>query len=757
MSLTNGTRLGPYEILSPLGAGGMGEVYRARDTRLDREVAIKVLPEQLAKDSDALRRFEREAKAVAALSHPNVLVIYDVGQEGGRSFIVTELLQGEPLCDRLQRSPLPWTEAVHVALAIARGLTAAHAHGIVHRDLKPGNLFLTTDGILKILDFGLARLVGRPTDVSDSTVTLETKPGTMLGTLPYMSPEQVRGQSIDVRTDIFSFGCVLFEMVAGKKAFSAETSADLAAAILTTWPPDFPTADCDVPRELQRIVSHCLEKDPAQRFQSAVDLAFSLEGMISPGDESASATEGASTRSGQILSIAVLPFENLSGDPTQEYYADGMTDALIANLAKIAAIRVISRTSVMQYKGAKKPLPEIAKELRVEAVVEGTVLCVEKRIRVTAQLIEAAADRHMWAESYDRDLQDILGLQSEVARAIVNEVNIEISADESHRLSATSTVDPDVHLLVLKGRHQWEIRTERSFRDGLRCFRKALQKDPAHAPAYVGLADCYNMLVNYGFIRVSDGTPQAKAALEKALGLDPISGEAHRALAQMKWQCEFDWTSAYEQYQRALSLDPNSSLTRHWYGAFLAVWGRFDEGIAELKRAQELDPLSLSIPAVIGWIHYFARRFDQAIEYHQRMLAIDPEFLLGHWFLGQALVELGRNEEGIAELEKAADLSNRSSRMLAYLGYGLGRAGRHGEANALLAELDDRSRRGFVPPYFLALIHCGLGQEKRALDCLERAWELPDTMIRDLKVDPSLEVIRADPRYHELLIRVRLT
>ena len=756
MPLEVGTKLGPYDIVAPIGAGGMGEVYRARDTRLDRDVAVKVLTEQLATDSDALRRFEREAKAVAALSHPNVLAIYDVGQEGGRSFIVTELLHGETLYDRLQRSPLPWTEAAHVALAIARGLTAAHAHGIVHRDLKPGNLFLTTDGVLKILDFGLARVVGRPADASESTVPLETKPGTILGTLHYMSPEQVRGQPIDVRTDIYSFGCVLFEMVAGKKAFSAETSADLAAAILRSRPPEFPTAHIDVPRELQRIVTHCLEKDPAQRFQSAVDLAFSLEGLISPGDESASATDRASTGSGQISSIAVLPFENLSGDPTQEYYADGMTDALIANLAKIAAIRVISRTSVMQYKGAKKPLPEIAKELRVEAVVEGTVLCVEKRIRVTAQLIEAAADRHLWAESYDRDLQDILGLQSEVARAIVNEVNIKLSPDEDHRLSVTATVDPDVHLLVLKGRHHWESRTEPSFRDGIRCFRKALKKDPTHAPAYVGLADCYNMLVNYGFIRVNDGTPKAKAALERALELDPNSGEAYRALAQMKWQCEFDWTSAYEQYHRALRLDPSSSLTRFWFGAFLGVWGRFDEGIAELKRAQEMDPLSLLVPALIGWTNYFAGRFDDAIEHYLPILEMDPDFMVGHWFLGEALIELGRNEEGVAELERAAELSDRSSRSLAYLGYGYGKGSKYEEANALLSELERRSRQGFVPPYFLALVHCGLGRIDEAFEYLNVACDLPDTMVRDLKVDPPLEVLRKDSRFEELLRRIRL-
>ncbi len=506
---------------------------------------------------------------------------------------------------------------------------------------------------------------------------------------------------------------------------------------------------------MQRVVTHCLEKNPAQRFQSARDLGFAMKGLVGPTVEGTS--RPLAHKADYITSVAVLPFDNLSKDAAQEYFADGMTDALIANLAKIAALRVISRTSVMQYKGARKPLPEIAKELRVEAVVEGSVLRADDRVRVTAQLIEAATDRHLWAETYDRDLQDILGLQSDVARAIANEVNIKLTPDEDNRLSTTASVDPDVYLLVLQGRHHWNLRTENGFHRAIRCFRQALNKDPTHAPGFVGLADCYNMLVNYGFVRISDGTPQAKAALERALELDPNSGGAHRALAQMKWQCEFDWTSAYEQYQRALSLDPNSSLTRQWYGAFLAVWGRFDEGIAELKRAQELDPLSLSIPAVIGWIHYFARRFDQAIEYYQRMLGIDPEFLLGHWFLGQALVELGRNEEGIAELEKAADLSNRSSRLLAYLGYGLGRAGRNGEANALLVELNDRSRQGFVPPYFSALIHCGLGQEERALDCLERACELPDTMIRDIRVDPPLEVIRSDPRYHVLLRRVRLT
>jgi len=476
MGLDPNTKLGPYEIIAPLGAGGMGEVYRARDTRLDRDVAIKVLPERLANDADALARFEREAKAVAALSHPNILAIHDVGHERGTSFVVTELLEGETLRERLRRSAIPWRKAVEIGIEIAEGLSAAHAKGIIHRDLKPENIFLTQDGVVKILDFGLARVTpgaGVPPELQANTptMTLDTRPGTVLGTVNYMSPEQISGRATDPRTDIFSFGCVLYEMISGRRAFGGERVAEITTAILRDEPPTLADSGRAVPSELDRVIMRCHEKKPEQRIQSARDLSFALRDLLSDSGPSKRPAEYAGRRTrtmlvfqlavgvvavaallltlnvggwrerlfsrpqaGTISSLAVLPLENVSRDPEQEYFVDGMTEALISDLAKIGGLKVISRTSVMRYKATTKSLPEIAKELNVDAVVEGSVLRVGERVRITAQLIHAATDEHLWAESYDRDLRDILRLHSEVARTIAQQIKVTLTPQVQARM-----------------------------------------------------------------------------------------------------------------------------------------------------------------------------------------------------------------------------------------------------------------------------------------------------------------------------------
>ncbi|HEY7368918.1 MAG TPA: serine/threonine-protein kinase, partial [Thermoanaerobaculia bacterium] len=513
MPLPPGTRLGPYSILAPLGAGGMGEVYRARDNRLSRDVAIKVLPAAYAQDPDRLRRFRQEAIAASALNHPNILTVHDVGDVEGAPYVVSELLEGETLRERLTSGPLPSRKAVEIGIQIADGLAAAHEKGIVHRDLKPENLFLTTDERVKILDFGLAKRSrpdeGRESGSGAKTVTAGTQSGVVLGTLGYMSPEQVRGHSADHRSDIFALGATLYEMLTGRRAFAGASPADTMSAILREEPALLPSAP-DFPPALAQIVRRCLEKSPVERFQSARDLRFALQESLRGSDTEAKAPPASRPTRGilwvalagllllalwlvrtftpaprlteesavAVHSLAVLPLENLSNDPEQEYFADGMTEALLTDLARLGAVRVVSRTSIMRYKRSQRPLPEIAKELGVDAVVEGSVLHSGDRVRITAQLIHAATDRHLWAESYERDAKDILSLQREIARAVADAIRIRLSAETEARLRAPVAVNPEAHREYLQGRFHWYKRTPEGFDRAIRHFERALEIDP---------------------------------------------------------------------------------------------------------------------------------------------------------------------------------------------------------------------------------------------------------------------------------------
>jgi TolB-like protein/Tfp pilus assembly protein PilF len=604
---------------------------------------------------------------------------------------------------------------------------------------------ITADGRVKILDFGLAKRQ-RDLSESDSNTAVLSRAGTIVGTVPYMSPEQLQAHTLDLRTDIFSLGVILFEMAVGVRPFRGDSNADVMSSILRDPPGTISDRRPDLPRQLQEILDRALNKVPAGRYPSVGELLHALERLRG----NAHGTSDASMkRAGDIRSIAVMPLDNLSRDPAQEYFAEGMTEALITDLAKMTGLKVISRMSVMQYKGAKKPLSVIARELGVDAVVEGSVVAVEPRIRVTAQLIDARTERHLWAERYDREMHDVLRLQDELVRAIATEVKAKLvrepPAGEARR------IDPEVYRLDLKGRHYWNKRTEASFHAGLESFQRAIDLDPAYAPAYVGLADCYAMLCNYGILPPAVGHPRVRAALSQALQLDPSSGEAYRTLALCQWQFEFDWARAEESYRKALELNPNSGLTTYWYGAFLGVIGRQFEGLEVLRRAEELDPLSLTIPAVQGWLMYFANRYDLAIGYYRRVLAIDPNLMLAHWFLGQASAEIGAHDEAVASLEKAMELAGPITRLFGYLGYALGRAGRADDARARLADLELQTKERYVPRYFPALIHAGLGEKERALDLLEQAWEQKDTMLRDLLVDPPWNSLRGEPRFEELM------
>ena len=746
-----GRMLAHYRLVDKLGEGGMGVVWKAIDTRLERPVALKTLRAAFVDDPQRVARFEREARTVAALNHPNVITIFSVEEANGIRFLTMELVEGKTLAQLIPDAGLPCDRLVELMLTLTDAVSAAHERGVIHRDLKPANVMLDDRGLLKVLDFGLAKLRKRPVAHDDRTATITlTQEQHLLGTLAYMSPEQLQGQPGNHLSDVFALGVMLYEMATGSRPFQGPSPTVVISAILDGAIANIDSIRPDLPSQLTAITARCLEKQPQRRFQTVRDLHREIAGL-----RTAMPVSGP-TATSRVPSIAVLPFENLSRDPAQEYVADGMTEALIIDLARIGGLKVISRTSVMGYKGVKKPLPQIAGELGVETVLEGSVLCVGDRVRITAQLLKAMTDEHLWANRYDRDLRDVLDLQSEVAQAIVGAINVKLTPGERRRLGKTRQVDPEVYLLVLRGRQLWNLRTEESFRKALEYYRQATERDPTFAPAWAGLADCHNMLVNYGFIPVREGTPRAQAALARALELDPEMGQAYRVQAQIRWQCEFDWEGAEASYLRALELDPGAALTRWFYGVFLGVWGRFDEGIDELRRAQEMDPLSLNITCLIGWVHYFARRFHEAEPYYRRVLEVDSSSLLAHWFLGQVLIELERFDEGVEWLEKTLTLSGGAPRFLGYLGYAYARAGRVDDAKRMLNELSSRAQRGYVPPYFAALVHSGLGDRDRAFEELERAAALPDTMIRDIKIDPPLEGLRSDPRYDDLLRRLGL-
>jgi serine/threonine protein kinase/Flp pilus assembly protein TadD len=794
VTLPAGSRLGPYEIVAPLGAGGMGEVYRAKDSRLGREVAVKVLPASFSNDPDRLRRFEQEARAAGLLNHPNITAVYDVGTVEGSPYVVSELLEGDTLRSRIAGMPLAPRRAIDYALQIAHGLAAAHEKGIVHRDLKPENLFVTKDGRVKILDFGLAKLT-KPDEAGPQTnlptETAGTEPGVVMGTLGYMSPEQVRGKPSDARSDIFSFGSILYEMLSGRRAFHGDSAADTMSAILREDPPDLSSTNRLIAPALDRVVRHCLEKSPEQRFQSARDIAYALEETLAGATASAApapppprarprrwpvllATGLAAllavlfvfdvgsvrrrlfgSKPGGIQSLAVLPLENLSRDAAQEYLADGMTEALITDLAQIGSLRVISRTSAMRYKGTKKGLPEIARELDVDGVVEGSVLRAGNKIRITAQLIHATTDRHLWARSYERDFRDVLALQDEVARAIAGQIQARLTSDEQARLSRARPVNPQAHDAYLKGRYEWYRWRPENYRKALDYFRQAIAIDPSYAPAYAGLAEAYSRLGDSAW-RPADAYPKAKSAALKSVELDPELAEARTALGMSILFNDWDWAAAERELRRGIDLDPRSPIAHMAYSAFLGLMERQEEALVQMNRGRELDPLSVTTRGVKAFRLFSARRYDEAIEESKSALELDPTAIQARATLGRAYLQKGMVGPAIAELERTVDLSRRDMGPVAWLGYAYGVAGQKEKAQAVLRELQQRFQEGYVSPPLVALVFLGLGDRDRAFEWLEKGYALRDSLIVRLNATREFDALRSDPRFADLKRRVGL-
>jgi serine/threonine protein kinase/tetratricopeptide (TPR) repeat protein len=799
MVLAAGTRLGVYELSGALGAGGMGEVYRARDPRLGRDVAIKVLPDRLSGDPSALARFEREAKVLAALSHPNILTIFDVGSENGISFVVMELLPGETLSSRIAQHRLDWPEAVLIGIEIAEGLSAAHAGGIVHRDLKPENIFLTRDGHIKVLDFGLASCgsaFNRAASEFGSTAELATATGAVMGTVPYMSPEQLKGMRADARSDIFSFGCVLQETITGKEPFVRATRAETVSAILTEAAPSLKQFDPSIPAKLDQAVKRCLNKEPDQRFQSARDLAFHLRQIlntVSSADARTQVSGGFKGRTAQAAaaiivvllflgvfgywigarrssivrpqfrSIAVLPLQNYSGDPQQEYFVDGMTDSVIADLGKIKDMRVISRTSVMPFKNSKKSMREIANELHADAVIEGSVMRSTDRVRITVQLIDAARDQHLWSESYQRELKDVFALQSQVAQAIAQQVQAVVTPQELKRIADKRAIDPEVYELYLKGRHIMERGGLEDVRKAIDSFESGLAKDPNNALLYTGLADAYIDKMMDVHESPMEATAKARAAATKALQLDDSLAEAHTSLGMIKLSYDWDWAGAEHEFKRAIELNPGYPLAYVMYGEYLTMIGRPADALPYFEEAHKLDPVFGESYRGEGYACFMAHKYGDAIVQYRKALDLEPDAIT-YFGLVLARAEKGDYATAISEAERATKL-NDSPLLLTSLASAYARAGRRADASRVLRRLGEMwDLKGEAPawhnagslyvcPYEVAGVYAQLGENDQALDWLDKAYRNRSCLYW-IRQDPRFDSMRSDPRFQELLAKM---
>jgi len=804
-----GRSLGHYRVTAALGAGGMGEVYRATDTKLGRDVAIKMLPASVAQDAERLARFEREARSLASLNHPNIVTIFSVEEADGSRFLAMELVEGETLDTLIAPGGLPLSRFFEIGVPLADALSAAHERGIVHRDLKPGNVMVTLEGRVKVLDFGLAKLeAADPNPDLTSTPTESrvnlTSAGQVFGTVAYMSPEQTRGARVDARSDVFSLGVVLYQMVTGERPFQGASAVDMISSILRDSPPSVTDRRGDLPPHLSRILRRCLEKDPRDRYQTSRDVYNELRDLRaetssgspppSPRPEvvvgegapaaaravwkrpvwaavaaaillavfylatrsrfmpSSSRAPEAGTERLAIRSIAVLPLDNYSGDPSQDYFAEGMTDELTADLATISQLRVISRGSAMQFKGSNRPsTPEIAKRLNVDAIVEGSVLRAGDKVRITAQLIDARVDRHLWAKSFERHSRDVLALQDDLASAIAREIHVQLTPAEQSRLTRAPSVNPAAYDAYLKGRYFFNRPSDENLKKAITLFEEAVELDPTYAPAFSGLSDAYTWAgYNEGVLTASEARPKAKAAAEKAIALDDSSAEAHASMATFKLFYEYDWAGCEVEFRRAFALNPNYAFAHDQFGLGLAFQGRFDEAIAEGKRAAELDPLSPQIPLDASIAFGFQGHFEAAKALTQRAADLDPTYFFAPFENGWIDIQAGKVQDAIPELRKAKAMESPAF-VSAWLAYAYGASGDRASATAEAEDLKKRSLRGSVTPFNLALVYLGLGDRPRALDHLEQAYAADSQWLGWLKLDRTFDPLRSEPRFAALM------
>jgi serine/threonine-protein kinase len=762
MTVAAGTRMGRYTVRSELGTGGMGEVYLAQDTQLDRTVALKVLPADFAKSSERMRRFLQEARAASSLSHPNAAHIYEIGEAEGTAFIAMEYVEGETLGARIISGQLSNQEIADIGMQVADCLEEAHSKGIVHRDIKPSNIMLTSRGQVKVLDFGLAKVL-RPaneTISSDIATQVKTSPGVVMGTIQYMSPEQALGREIDHRSDIFSLGAVLYAMATGRAPFAGSSIGETIDRILNFQPEAMARFNYELSPELERIVRKCIEKDRTHRYQSARDLwndLRSVSGEAQGKTATTARTVGRRQRvSKAIDSLAVLPLVNASNDANMEYLSDGITESIINALSQLPRLRVVARSTVFRYKGHEVDAQEVGRELGVRAVLTGRVRHLGDVLMIGTELIDVQNDAHLWGEHYNRKLADIFEVQEEIAREISEKLRVKLTGKAREQLAKRHTENAEAYKLYLKGRFHWNKRTRESLKKGIEYFRRAIEKDSNYALAYTGLADCYNSLSRFGWLSPDEAMPKAKEAAEKALEIDANLAEAHNSRAFVAENYEWLWSVAEREYKRAIELNPNYATAHQWYGEYLATIGRFEEGLEQLKQAEQLDPLSLIINSDLGLPYFFARQYDRAIEQWQKTVELDPEFWLAHYALALVYEQKGMYSEAITESKRALNLFSDGPWVLAGLGHIYALSGKRDEAYQILDELMERAKKSYISPFDLALIHAGLGEKDEAITWLEKAYEERNQWLTWLKVEPRLDALRTDPRFIDLVRRVGL-
>jgi serine/threonine protein kinase/TolB-like protein/Tfp pilus assembly protein PilF len=784
-----GGDLGHYHIEEKIGAGGMGDVYRAHDRHLDRGVAIKVLPARMLADESARKRFHKEALALSKLNHPNIATIYDFDTEQGVDFLAMELIPGITLSHKLAPGPQSEKEALRLGIQLADGLAYAHEHGVIHCDLKPGNLRLTADGWLKILDFGLAKFRQQAAETAETQSALQS--GSISGTLPYMAPEQLLGEPIDARTDIHAAGLVLYEMATGKRAFSEVPTSQLIGAILHHDPTTPRQLNANLSSELEWIVRKCLERNPGDRYQSARELAAdlrrlerTLQAQYPPETVRTEPMFSSVRRHGTLLfsllaivivallmlpgmrsrpasgvlrfqAIAVLPLVNLSGDPEREFFADGMTEELITQLGKVVPSRVIARQSVMQFKGTKLPLAEIAQKLKVDAIVEGSVVQAGSRVRVTARLVDAAAEKPVWTDEYDRDLRDVLTLQGEVTRAIASEIRATLSPQEQARLTVPRAVNPEAYEAYLKGRFEWYKVSKQGFENAERYFQLALKRDPNYALAYSGLADVWLMRADTGYAAPSETIPKAKTAALKALELDASLSEPHISLANIEASYERNWSAAERDFRRAIQLNPSSANAHFMYADYLLSFKRNPEWEREIQQALTLDPMNSFQRCFYGWHLIYVGRYDEAIDVLQKVAAAQPNFSSVHMGLWGAYYKKQMPQEAMDEAIRFFEALN-DQEAVAALQSGYHDAGYREGMKRAADTLARRAQHSHVAGVRIARLYAHAGATDQALAWLEKAYEAKETPLGHLAVAWDWEAMRSDPRMQDLLRRMGL-
>jgi serine/threonine protein kinase/Tfp pilus assembly protein PilF len=829
-----GDSIGPYTIRSVLGIGGMGEVYLAQDTRLGRQVALKLLPTQFTASPERVRRFELEARAASALNHPNIVTIHEISDNEGKQFIVTEFVEGKTIRDVMTERTISLMETLDVTIQAASALDAAHKAGIVHRDIKPENMMLRNDGYLKILDFGLAKLTELPTLSADSSFStqIKTNPGMVMGTVQYMSPEQTQGEEIDARTDLWSLGVVLFEMLNGYVPFEGKTTSHVIVSILESEPKPFKQ---EVSSELQRILTKALRKPRDMRYQSARDLMVDVKNLkqeLEVGDRlkvaststpvagetvteiKTAASVGRSTNQtiqkqvghptssaeylvGEVKrhkrglfiiiasliigvailswymvsrrtkvaqpidaidSVAVLPFVNESNDPGAEYLSDGISDSIINRLSQLSNLRVASLSSSLRYKGQAIDAAAVGRDLKVRAVLIGWMTKRGDSLSVRTELVDVQDNRRLWGANYpNRQLSDLLQVQEEISQRISENLRLRFSGEDQQLLAKRETRNSEAYQLYLQGRFYWNKYTEEGFRKSIEYFKRAIEKDPAYALAYSGLADAYSLLGELSVAPPKESFPQARTYAEKALALDETLPDAHLSLGIVELLYEWDWPGAEKELRRAKELDPNNPQVYHFYAHYLQSVERMEESINETKRGVELDPTSLVINAELGWAYYCARHHDQAIAQGRKTLELDPNFVYTSWVIAQSYEQTEKYQESVAELKRARTIDAKWPYIIAELGYAYAVSGERSEAEKILQQLNERAAREYIDAILIAYIYVGLGQKDQAFAWLEKAYQERSGLMPWLKGEPKWDPLRGDARFADLVRRVDTT